>query len=68
MKLWAALDVAGIVARQLPPVQIKAFATSRGTRAKTDRIDAELIARFIAFRPDTGRTLPAKKAARSGVP
>jgi len=56
------------VARQLPPVQIKAFATSWGTRAKTDRIDAELIARFIAFRPDTGRTLPAKKAARSGVP
>jgi len=46
-RLWAALDVAGIVARQLPPAQIKAFAASRGTRAKTDRIDAELIARFM---------------------
>jgi len=39
-RLWAALDAAGIEARQLPPAQIKAFATSRGTRAKTDRIDA----------------------------
>ena len=60
-RLWAALDTAGIEARQLPPAQIKAFATSRGTRAKTDRIDAELIARFMAFRPDAGRMLPAQK-------
>lgn len=60
-KLWAALDDAGIKTRQLPPAQIKAFAASRGTRAKTDRIDAELIARFMAFRPDAGRTLPHKK-------
>lgn len=60
-RLWAVLDAAGIVARQLPPAQIKAFATSRGTRAKTDRIDAELIARFMAFRPDAGRVLPARK-------
>lgn len=43
-RLWAALDAAGIETRQLPPAQIKAFAASRGTRAKTDRIDAELIA------------------------
>ena len=42
-RLWAVLDAAGIVTRQLPPAQIKAFAASRGTRAKTDRIDAELI-------------------------
>jgi transposase len=32
---------------------------SRGTRAKTDRIDAELIARFMLFRPEVGRTLPS---------
>ncbi|WP_211243741.1 transposase [Paracoccus hibiscisoli] len=32
-----------------------------GTRAKTDRIDAELIARFFAFRPEAGRSLPAEK-------
>lgn len=60
-QLWAELDAAGIAARQLPPAQIKAFAASRGTRAKTDRIDAELIARFMAFRPDAGRNLPAQK-------
>lgn len=30
-------------------------------RAKTDRIDAELIARFFAFRPEAGRSLPAEK-------
>lgn len=60
-RLWTALDAAGIATRQLPPAQIKAFAASRGTRAKTDRIDAELIARFMAFRPDAGRELPHGK-------
>lgn len=60
-QLWAALDVAGIEARQLPPAQIKTFAKSRGTRAKMDRIDAELIARFMAFRSGAGRTLPSQK-------
>ncbi|MFC6688133.1 IS110 family RNA-guided transposase [Jhaorihella thermophila] len=60
-RLWAALDKAGVETRQLPPAQIKAFAASRGTRAKTDRIDAELIARFMAFRPEAGRCLPHEK-------
>lgn len=60
-RLWAALDAAQIGARQLPPAQIKAFAASRGTRAKTDRVDAELIARFMVFRPDAGRSHPAGK-------
>lgn len=60
-RLWAALDAVGIATRQLPPAQIKAFAASRGTRAKTDRIDAELIARFLDFRPDAGRRLPHEK-------
>ena len=58
--LWATLVAAGIDAGQLPPAQIKAFALSRGTRAKTDRIDAELIARFMLFRPEAGRTLPSE--------
>ena len=60
----AALGSAGCrrdLTRQLPPAQIKAFAASRGTRAKTDRIDAELIARFMAFRPEAGRDLPHQK-------
>ncbi|WP_217645881.1 IS110 family transposase [Paracoccus homiensis] len=32
----------------------------RGTRAKTDRIDAEFIARFMPFRPEAGRKLPGE--------
>lgn len=56
--LWGCLVAAGVEAVQLPPAQIKAFARSRGTRANTDRIDAELIARFMRFRPDAGRLLP----------
>jgi len=58
--LWATLVAAGIDASQLPPAQIKAFALSRGTRAKTDRIDAEMIARFMQFRPEAGRGLPSE--------
>lgn len=60
-QLWATLEAEGLTARQVPPAQVKAFAQSRGTRAKTDRIDAELIARFFAFRPNAGRSLPAEK-------
>lgn len=49
------------IAAQCPAGQwIKAFSLSRGTRAKTDRIDAELIARFMLFRPEAGRTLPSE--------
>ncbi|MDD7972913.1 IS110 family transposase [Roseinatronobacter alkalisoli] len=59
--LWVLLEAEGVAARQVPPAQVKAFAQSRGTRAKTDRIDAELIARFFAFRPEAGRSLPAEK-------
>lgn len=59
--LWTYLVQAGADAVQLPPAQIKAFALSRGRRAKTDRIDAELIARFMAFRPEAGRRLPGEK-------
>lgn len=60
-RLWALLEAQGVPARQVPPAQVKAFAQSRGTRAKTDRIDAELIARFFAFRPEAGRNFPAEK-------
>lgn len=58
VQLRATLVAAGVEAVQLPPAQIEAFALSRGTRARTDRIDAELIARFMLFRPGAGRRLP----------
>lgn len=60
-QLWALPEAEGIAARQVPPAQVKAFAQSRGTGAKTDRIDAEPIARFFAIRPEAGRSLPAEK-------
>ena len=59
--MWSSLNSVGIATQQLAPAQVKAFAASRVTRAKTDRIDAELIARFMAFRPDAGRSLPHEK-------
>lgn len=63
-RLWSSLDTAGIATRQLPPAQIKAFAASRGTRAKTDRIDAELIARFMHCPP--GDCAAIRREGRSG--
>jgi len=59
--LWRVLISMGINAVQLPPAQIKAFAFSMGKRAKTDQIDAELIARFMVVRPEAGRALPDEK-------
>ncbi|WP_249198118.1 IS110 family transposase [Gluconobacter wancherniae] len=59
--LWRVLISMGLNAVQLPPAQIKAFALSMGKRAKTDQIDAELIARFMVFRPEACRTLPDVK-------
>lgn len=56
-QIWTTLEAEGIVARQVPPAQVKVFAQIRVTCAKTDRIDAGLIARFLAFRPDAGRSL-----------
>ena len=67
-RLWASLAAAGIEARQLAPAQVKAFGRSRGTLAKTDRIDAELIARFMAFRPEAGRRLPSGRLRDPGTP
>ncbi len=60
-QLWARLEAEGVAARQVPPAQVKAFAQSRGTRAKTDRIDAELIGRFCVFRPEAGHSPSAEK-------
>ena len=59
--LWTELVDAQVIAFHLSRAQIKAFALSRGTLARTDRIDAELIARLMAFRPEAGRELPGEK-------
>ena len=57
--LWTELAAGrGSVAVQFPPAQIKCFCAFPGHRGRsTDRIVAELIARFMAFRPEVGREL-----------
>lgn len=59
--LWEALDIAGYDVRQVSAAHVRAFSRATGALAKTDPIDAHLIADFIAFRPNSGRKLPAKK-------
>ena len=59
--VWEALDVAGYDVRQVSAAHVRAFSRASGALAKTDPIDACLIADFIAFRPTSGRKFPAKK-------
>jgi transposase len=49
------LAAAGLPARRLNPLQVRRFAQAKGRRAKTDRIDAEVIAQYAAIFPDQGR-------------
>ena len=60
-QMWQALEQAGLTAVQLPPAQVKAFAQSLGIKAKTDNIDAEVIARFATFNTRAWRHLPPEK-------
>jgi transposase len=58
---WETLDSAGYDVRQISAAHVRAFARATGALAKTDPIDARMIAKFMAFRPDCGRKLPAEK-------
>ena len=58
--LWEALERAGFDVRQVCAGHVRNFARSLGNLAKTDPLDAQMIARFIAFRPEAGRRLPAE--------
>lgn len=53
-----ALHAAGLPTRVVNPRQTRGFARSQGTHAKTDRLDAQLIARFAA----TGQLQPRRSA------
>lgn len=60
---FEALVVAGLAAASLPvvvvnPAQVRAFARALGQRAKTDPIDASVIARFVAATNPDIRPLP----------
>jgi len=47
--------------RQVSAAHVRSFARATGALAKTDPIDARLVAEFIAFRPESGRRLPTEK-------
>ncbi len=59
--LWQALTAAGHDARQINPARIKSFARARGTLAKTDAVDATLIAEFVNHFPAAGRIMDTEK-------
>src|SRR4051812_20483481 len=55
------LHEAGHIVSMINPAAVKAFAQSRLSRTKTDRVDAELIARFCqAQAPPAWKPLPAE--------
>ena len=54
--LWLALSEAGLVAAVVNPRQVREFARAAGRLAKTDRLDAEVIAHFAeTFAPRIGK-------------
>jgi transposase len=64
LPLVAALQVAGIPVAAINPRQARDFARAVGRLAKTDRIDAEVLARFAeAVRPEPRPPVPAEVKA-----
>lgn len=65
--LVEALAAAGRTVVQVNPRRIKAFREAEGKRAKTDRLDAALIARFGSLMPDALDPVPnaASRALRA---
>jgi transposase len=60
----ASLAAAGLPMLVVNPAQIRAFANSLGKRAKTDPIDAMVIARFVAATKPEPRPLPDEATQR----
>ena len=57
--LWLALSEAGLVAAVVNPRQVREFARAAGRLAKTDRLDAAVIAHFAeTFAPRIGKPDP----------
>jgi len=63
------LSAAGIPVSRVNPLQVKAFIRSQGVSAKTDPIDAEMIARFAEVREQGGRLfiVDASEAPRADL-
>ncbi len=63
-RLVQALSLAGFEIGIVNPKRIKAFREAEGRRAKTDRLDAKLIARFALFMTDAIRRCPIPSKLR----
>jgi transposase len=64
--VMAAMAAAGLPAVMVNPAQVRSYANALGKRAKTDPIDAAVIARFVeATRPEI-RALPDAETQRLG--
>lgn len=61
-RLVRGLALAGFEVGVVDPKRIAALRTAEGRRAKTDRLDAELIARFALLMQDAARPVPSAKA------
>jgi len=60
-RLVRALADAGFEVGVIDPRRIKALRLAEGGRAKTDRLDAKLIARFALIMQDAARTIPSPR-------
>ena len=63
-RLTAALREEGFEVGVVDPRRIRAWRTAEGGRAKTDRLDAHLMARFAMAMPETLRPLPDDQTVR----
>lgn len=61
-RLVRALAEAGFEVGVVDPKRIRALRFAEGKRAKTDRLDAKLIARFAMIMQDAARPVPSAKA------
>ena len=63
-RLTGALAAAGFEVAVVDPRRVRAWRTAEGRRAKTDRLDAHLIARFALAMPMTLRPMPNADTVR----
>lgn len=61
-RLVRALATAGFAVGIVDPKRISALRLAEGRRAKTDRLDAQLIARFALLMQDVARPIPSAEA------
>jgi transposase len=62
----AALEADGLQVQLLNPLRVRRFAEAEGTLAKTDPIDARLIARYAQHFPDKGLVRRPEQARKLG--